>query len=510
MNQTLWTRGETEKTRKPEGKKGMVMMRSSSPRLRHRPSSVILLSILLVFCFFLICSWQQTGGGAHGLPAVTNDREATEQAVPVQTDGDRAAPRAPPQRRQQRSARSDPSVPEKPTVPADTAAASDDSGKAKSFRTEAKGTGDQATERRSGKPVLGPKLSTPVFKSDDPEMKKRFELATEIAKAEQLRRLEAEDHPHQQRRNQRHHPRRDPNRIIQHGSHTHTQADVEANSGLIFGVLFTTMIVSQLLVMLWKKFHERSFNNFTLFGLWVIPAGWSLWQGFWRFLIFWLLFSGRTAVVLRAATRRPLDRNAPKIVYSWFFFLYRVCYAVAGFGYTLVMLEFFGVFHFLEQQDTVQGWTWREWLPSPILVLFYGLYFGVLGRDLALLCTSTLASKLGYYSKDGIPNRVLAGNICAICDTSLLPTTPGGGAGNAELQNDPSSSSTTEGQTMAMNSLDSGGALGANLRAVGLQAHLKSHRPGKADELSRGSEGQRIFTLTCGHRFHEYCIRGRF
>jgi hypothetical protein len=48
-----------------------------------------------------------------------------------------------------------------------------------------------------------------------------------------------------------------------------------------------------------------------------------------------------------------------------------------------------------------------------ILLLLYGLYFGVLSRDLADRATARLAVRMGYYTegKDAIPKRSLKSNV---------------------------------------------------------------------------------------------------
>lgn len=84
-----------------------------------------------------------------------------------------------------------------------------------------------------------------------------------------------------------------------------------------------------------------------------------------------------------------------------------------------------------------------------IILFFYGGYFGVLGRDLAELAAEEMASTIGYYDKDSISSRALELNICAVCGQSTSPPT-------ADTKND-------------------------------LEPSYK---------------------LSCGHVFHDYCIRG--
>jgi len=57
-----------------------------------------------------------------------------------------------------------------------------------------------------------------------------------------------------------------------------------------------------------------------------------------------------------------------------------------------------------------------------LLSIFYGLYFGVLDRDFAELCTDTMATELGVgsASRRDLPSKPLAPNICVICNDPLM------------------------------------------------------------------------------------------
>jgi len=88
------------------------------------------------------------------------------------------------------------------------------------------------------------------------------------------------------------------------------------------------------------------------------------------------------------------------------------------------------------------------WMDVGILLLFYAVYYGVMARDLAEICAEKIASGLGYYTPSGIPSRQLDSNMCPLCGNVLL--------------------------------------------------------------VRAGEEGivENTYRLTCGHEFHEFCIRG--
>uniref|UniRef100_A0A3Q3FH63 Ring finger protein 175 n=1 Tax=Labrus bergylta TaxID=56723 RepID=A0A3Q3FH63_9LABR len=55
-----------------------------------------------------------------------------------------------------------------------------------------------------------------------------------------------------------------------------------------------------------------------------------------------------------------------------------------------------------------------------VIMLFYGLYYGVMGRDFAEICSDYMASTIGYYNKGGMPSRSLNDDICAVCGQRIL------------------------------------------------------------------------------------------
>ena len=90
------------------------------------------------------------------------------------------------------------------------------------------------------------------------------------------------------------------------------------------------------------------------------------------------------------------------------------------------------------------------------MLLFYGVYYGVLTRDFTDFLVDILAANIGYYSPHtSLPNKHLNSNICAICGRSH----------------------------------------------AGIPDKLD-------DEQSLLETNEKVYTLSCGHKYHEYCIYG--
>lgn len=207
-------------------------------------------------------------------------------------------------------------------------------------------------------------------------------------------------------------------------------------------ILFSTLVVAQILLVKWKKHYYKSFQAVTLVGMWLIPLYFNIKLKFWRMLSAWVLFSVLTGFIVFKSTRKPLTPTTPRLVYKWFLLIHKATYALGIVGYMVVCLTMLGInLMFAIKPDTAMEFG--------VTVLFYGLYFGVLGRDFAEICADNIASKLGYSSKDGLPSRSLEINICAVCGQELV------------LQH---------------------------------------------DDDDDGPE--KNYKLSCGHLFHEFCIRG--
>jgi len=206
-------------------------------------------------------------------------------------------------------------------------------------------------------------------------------------------------------------------------------------------ILLVTLIVSQVLLVFWRTKHFKSFQFFTMLGMWIIPLLISIKFLHIRFIIIWCIFTALTSYVFRRSTRTPLKKTTPRLVYKWFLLIHKITYLLGIVGYIGLMLSFLG-FNFLFWIGPTAS------IDFSIMLMFYGIYYGVLGRDIAEICSDSMASKIGYYSEKGMSQRSLESNVCAICTNQIMI-----------LNND--------------------------------------------EALIEES-----FSLPCGHIFHEFCIRG--
>ncbi|KAH9505690.1 hypothetical protein Btru_055508 [Bulinus truncatus] len=206
-------------------------------------------------------------------------------------------------------------------------------------------------------------------------------------------------------------------------------------------ILLATLIVAQIVLVQWKTRHFKSYQRATLLGMWLIPVVICIKFSWWRFCEFWVIFSIITAFVTYKASRKPLSGSTPRWVYKWFLLLYKLSYASGIAGYLVIMFTIFG----LNMLVLVKPQTAMDF---GLLLLFYGLYFGVVSRDFAEVCADTMAAHIGYYSTTGLPAKRLDPNTCAVCGNEIFM-----------ISND-------------------------------------------------NAVIEKTIKLTCGHVFHEFCIRG--
>lgn len=180
-------------------------------------------------------------------------------------------------------------------------------------------------------------------------------------------------------------------------------------------ILLGSVVVAQIAIVQWKKRHYSSYQRSSMLGMWLIPLLICIHSHWWRFVFIWLIFTMLTFVVMSLALQKPIKRTTPRWVYKWFYLIHMQSYAMGVAGYIIIMLTMMGVnlmFNALPQ----------TWLDFGGMMLFYGIYYGVLGRDISEVVTDKMACTIGYYTESGVPFRQLEDDVCAVCAQKILVT----------------------------------------------------------------------------------------
>jgi RING finger protein 121 len=97
--------------------------------------------------------------------------------------------------------------------------------------------------------------------------------------------------------------------------------------------------------------------------------------------------------------------------------VYKASYFTTFFGYFLALLDFVGLGVII--QALIHDRKAHPLMTTGLQAMFYGLYFGVLTRDLAEICAMAMASNIGYHTPGKMPNKTLPSDVCGICGDGM-------------------------------------------------------------------------------------------
>jgi len=219
----------------------------------------------------------------------------------------------------------------------------------------------------------------------------------------------------------------------------------------MFIIFIIVLAIAQIILIVWKQRHFKSYQLMTTLGLWLIPFSISLAKSYYRFVFTWIIFTAVTGYIYLQSTQNQISMSTPRRVYKWFLFLHQLSYILGIVGYLILMATIMGLNLIFSIKTSTS-------MDTGLYLLFYGLYYGVLGRDVAHVCTDRMACKVGYFTHEGLPKKVLEDDVCAVC--------------------------------------------GNKIYKGGLEVSVPD------DDVDEPMRNERVYTLSCNHSFHEFCIRG--
>ena len=83
-----------------------------------------------------------------------------------------------------------------------------------------------------------------------------------------------------------------------------------------------------------------------------------------------------------------------RIVYRWFLWIYQGSYALGIIGYLVLLLVFTGLGLLLPFNPDVI-------LETGVTLVFYGVYYGVMGRDCAEVCVDYMSAAMTVRGREG-------------------------------------------------------------------------------------------------------------
>ncbi|KCV71227.1 hypothetical protein, variant [Fonticula alba] len=169
---------------------------------------------------------------------------------------------------------------------------------------------------------------------------------------------------------------------------------------LLFGLYALTLAGAQAGLVLWHRRSPRTFRLASAAGVWFIPAGVALARGYIPFLVAWVPFTAiNVAMLWHALGRRRLLPVAPRAVYQWHLLLFQLSSALSSAGYALLVGCFLGAGSVGAGRSSG---LWAASLRLAAQLCFYGLYFGLLARDCAVLCAERMLLKMRLFAGPGV------------------------------------------------------------------------------------------------------------
>lgn len=139
----------------------------------------------------------------------------------------------------------------------------------------------------------------------------------------------------------------------------------------MFLIFIVALVVAQIILVTWKRKHFKSYQFATLLSMWLVPCILSIQKQFWRFLVTWIVFTLISAYIWSLSSRPHISGKTPRFVYAWFILLHKLSYVLGVLGYFGMMGALLGV-------NFIFGFKTTTFMDAGIMLLFYGLYYGVL------------------------------------------------------------------------------------------------------------------------------------
>lgn len=169
-------------------------------------------------------------------------------------------------------------------------------------------------------------------------------------------------------------------------------------------VFFVYGLIIQILLSTWKKFHKKSHDIFQLFMVLVFPPLIMLSMSDRLFIFIWLVFLCFIIFCLKKVVFRPMTNEVPKEIFNTFKFviLYTNIFIMVG-----------------QLATTLAFFLYMKRLLEALRLLLYSLYIAVLAREVVFNLSHVMASKAGYFSKEGIPGVKENNSVCMVCTGTL-------------------------------------------------------------------------------------------
>ena len=176
----------------------------------------------------------------------------------------------------------------------------------------------------------------------------------------------------------------------------------------IISVWFAISIISQVLLIIWNKKHEKSYQFTTNCLLWTLPPIVLLLFNQTRFPTVWIVFSLLSVTTCYIEISRPAEAETMATTIAWFFFVHRCSMKFVYLSLIIGFCVFFDI-------DLLFNSTSLQWSRCCSTLMSYGFYFGVINRDLGKLVFDFVDCNIAA----ALPIQTPKTNRCSICRISF-------------------------------------------------------------------------------------------
>lgn len=174
---------------------------------------------------------------------------------------------------------------------------------------------------------------------------------------------------------------------------------------LLVAIIYAS--IGQIISAVWKRYHQQSHEIFILISTLSSLPFISIYFGNHFILAVYILFMAMIGYFSYIAFYFTSNKDAPKIVFRAFKNIFLVTNHITVFFQASLLVLFFA--------------RKSEYMVKCLKMIFYSLYFAVLSKEIVRNLYLIMAKSTGYYSKEGIPGKMVSDGTCIVCTNSFDP-----------------------------------------------------------------------------------------
>ena len=204
----------------------------------------------------------------------------------------------------------------------------------------------------------------------------------------------------------------------------HRSESEETALFFVFAAIFVSLLILvQFVMRVWRGMSPHSFKVTTTYAICLVPLALAYFFSWKWFLFWWIIFAAVSTIAYLKAKEKPINRSTPGRIYKWFILVHNVTFLITSIGFATYWIGLLGCIF----AGSACAWL----VDMGTMLFFYGVYFGLVGRDVAMHITETIALGPGFYTPEskfllptlaihhphGHTNTSLS--ICCLCSHSL-------------------------------------------------------------------------------------------